>query len=138
MIERVHLLNQSNEATSNRIPLILIYNRTLTNPFNYMVKKHAKVPLTEQLNDTNIDKKLRKYRLKKREDFLIKNLETLQPHGFNSELNFSNSKHLCISCVSVSQKAICRRDIKNTTSHCLILDVKFVMPFSHWKKKFLI
>ena len=31
--------------------------------------KHAKFTLTEQLNDTNIDKELLKYRIKKREDF---------------------------------------------------------------------
>ena len=29
MIEKAHLLNQKNKATSNRIPLILTYNRAL-------------------------------------------------------------------------------------------------------------
>ena len=33
--------------------------------------KHAKFTLIEQLNDTNTDKELLKYRLKKREDFWI-------------------------------------------------------------------
>ena len=44
----------------------------------------------EQVNDTNIDKELLKYRLKKREDFCIKKLKILQPRGFNAELNFPN------------------------------------------------
>ena len=32
---------------------------------------HAKITLIEQLNDTNIDKELGKYKLKKRADFWI-------------------------------------------------------------------
>lgn len=44
----------------------------------------------EQLSDTNIDKELLKYRLKKREEFWIKKFKTLQPHGFSIELNFPN------------------------------------------------
>ena len=51
--------------------------------------KHAKFTLIEQLNDTNIDKELLKYR-KKREDFWIIKLKTLKPHGFNAEVNFPN------------------------------------------------
>ena len=51
--------------------------------------KHTKFTLIKQLNDTNVDKKLRRHRLKK-EDFWIKKLKTLQQHGFNSELNFFN------------------------------------------------
>ena len=53
--------------------------------------KHAKFTLMEQLNDTNIDKKLIKYMLKKPEDFSIMKLKTLQPNGFNNQLNFPNS-----------------------------------------------
>ena len=37
---------------------------------------------------------------------------------------------LCIC----SLKVICRRDIKNTTSQCLIPDAKFVILFLHQKK----
>ena len=55
------------------------------NKFN----KHTKFTLIKQLNDTNVDKKLRRHRLKK-EDFWIKRFKTLPPHGFNSELNFFN------------------------------------------------
>ena len=36
MIQRAHLINKKNLATSNRIPLILTYNRTL--PFHYNFK----------------------------------------------------------------------------------------------------
>ena len=52
--------------------------------------KHAKFTLIERLNDTNLDKELLKYRLRKREDFWIIKLKILQPHGFNAELNFPN------------------------------------------------
>ena len=52
--------------------------------------KHEKFTLIEQLNDTNIDKELLRSRLKKREDFWIIKLKTLQPHGFNAERNFPN------------------------------------------------
>ena len=52
--------------------------------------KHAKFTLIEQLNNTNIDKELLKYRLKKSEDFSIIKLKTLQPHGFNAELDLPN------------------------------------------------
>ena len=63
--------------------------------------KHAKFTLIEELSDTRIDKELLKYRLKKkREEFWIIKLKTLQPHRFS------------ISCASVSLTIICRRDIK--------------------------
>ena len=52
------------------------------------LNKHAKFTLIEQLNDTNIDKELLKHRLKNREDVWIIKLKTLQPHGFNAELDF--------------------------------------------------
>ena len=39
--------------------------------------KHTKFTLIEQLNDTNIDKELVKYRLKKREDFWIVNMGSM-------------------------------------------------------------
>ena len=52
--------------------------------------KHAKFTLIELFSDKNIDKELLKYRLKKGEDFWIIKLKTLQPHGFNAELNFPN------------------------------------------------
>ena len=38
-IEKSHLLNQKNQATSNRIPLILTYNGTLPD-IKTAVKKH--------------------------------------------------------------------------------------------------
>ena len=52
--------------------------------------KHAKFTLIEQLNDTNIEKEILKYKLKKCEDFWIIKLKTLQQHGFNTELTFPN------------------------------------------------
>ena len=58
----------------------------MNNKFN----KHAKFTLIEQLSDTSIDTEPLKYRLKRWEDFWIKNLKSLQPYGFNAELNFSN------------------------------------------------
>ena len=51
---------------------------------------HARFTLTEQLHDTNINKELLQYGLQKREKFWIIKLKTLQPHGFNAELNFPN------------------------------------------------
>ena len=52
--------------------------------------QHAKFILIEQLDNINIDKDLAALRLKKREDFLILRVKTLQPNGFNAELNFPN------------------------------------------------
>ena len=60
--------------------------RLLRHNFN----KNAKFTLIEQLNDTNLNKELLKYRLKKRVDFWIKKFTALQTHGFNAELNFPN------------------------------------------------
>ena len=44
----------------------------------------------EHLGNINIDKDLATLRLKKREGFWILRLKTLQPDGFNVELNFTN------------------------------------------------
>ena len=52
--------------------------------------RYAKFILIEQLNNTELDKELLTFRLKKREDFWMYKLKTLKPHGFNSELHFSN------------------------------------------------
>ena len=52
--------------------------------------RHTKFTLTEQLSNTELDKHLLTFRLKKRKDFWIHKLKTLKPHGFNSELNFPN------------------------------------------------
>ena len=52
--------------------------------------QHAKFILIEQLDNINIDKDLVTFRLKKREDFWILRLKTLQPDGVNAELNFPN------------------------------------------------
>ena len=54
------------------------------------INKIAKFTLNKQLNDANIDMELLKYRLKKLEDFWIIKIKSLQPHGFNAELNFPN------------------------------------------------
>ena len=48
---------------------------------------YTKFTLMEQLNDTNIDKELLKYRLKKTWEHLDYKTNNLQPHGFNAELN---------------------------------------------------
>ena len=101
------------------------------------INKHAKFTRIEQLNHTNMDKELLKHKLKKPEDFWNIKLKTLQPHGCNAGLNFPNPQHFCISCASVSVKAICRSDIKNITSQSLIPDVKFVILFLHWKKNII-
>ena len=73
-------VNQQNSLQSHQ------HFRLLGQKFN----KHAKLTLIKQLNDTNIDKELIKYRLEKRENFWGKKLKTLQPHGFNTELNLPN------------------------------------------------
>ena len=52
--------------------------------------KHTKVTLNVQLNGTNMDKELLKYRLKKQEEFWIKKLKILKRQGFNAQLNFPN------------------------------------------------
>ena len=57
--------------------------------------RHAKFTQTEQLNNTELDKKLPTFRLKKREDFWIHKVKTLKPHGFNAELNFPNPQNFC-------------------------------------------
>ena len=44
----------------------------------------------EQLDNRNIDEDLATFILKKREDFCILRLKTLQPDGFNAELKFPN------------------------------------------------
>ena len=44
--------------------------------------------LIEQLENVNINKDLATFRLKKREDFWMIKLKTLQPNGFNAGLNF--------------------------------------------------
>ena len=38
----------------------------------------------------HLDKELQAFRLKKHKDFWIHKLKTLDPHGFNAELNFPN------------------------------------------------
>ena len=49
---------------------------------------HAKFTLIEQLSNIHTtDKKTLQFRLKRREDFWIKKLETLTPKGLNQELN---------------------------------------------------
>ena len=50
--------------------------------------QHAEFILIEQLDNINIDKDLVTLRLKKREDFWILRLKTLQPDDVNVELNF--------------------------------------------------
>ena len=52
--------------------------------------RHAKFKLIEQINSTELDKALLTFRLKKREDFWIHELKTLNPYGFHAELKFLN------------------------------------------------
>ena len=52
--------------------------------------RHAKFTLIEQFNNAELDKELLEFRLKKRRDFWIHKLKTLQSHGFNAALNFLN------------------------------------------------
>ena len=52
-------------------------------------KKHAKLTLIDQINNTiNTDINTIKIRLKKREDFWILKLDTLIPKRLNQELNY--------------------------------------------------
>ena len=51
--------------------------------------QHAKFTLIEQLDNINRDKELATLRLKK-QDLWILRLKTIQPNGFNTELNFCN------------------------------------------------
>ena len=50
--------------------------------------RHTKCTLIEQLNNTELNKELLTFRLKKRDEFWIHKLKILKPHGFNAELNF--------------------------------------------------
>ena len=78
-------------SISNIYTYIHIYSYTYIFRLpGHNLNKHAKFTLIEQLNDTNIDKKLLKHRLKKREGFWIIKLKTLQTNGFNAELNFQS------------------------------------------------
>ena len=43
--------------------------------------------MTESITSTNKPKKTLQLLLKRRETFLVRNLETLQPHGLNYELS---------------------------------------------------
>ena len=52
--------------------------------------RHTKLTLIKQLNNTELDKELLTFRLKKCEDFWIHKLKTLKPHGVNAKLNFPN------------------------------------------------
>ena len=57
---------------------------------NHNFNQHAIFTLIEQLDNMRIDKGLKTLRLKKREDFRIETLKTLQLYGLNTELNCSN------------------------------------------------
>ena len=57
---------------------------------NHNFNQHARFTLIEQLDNMRIDKDLATLRLKKREDFWIETLKTLDPYGLNAELNFLN------------------------------------------------
>ena len=58
---------------------------------------HEKSTLIVQLNNTELDKELLTFILKKHKDFWIHKLKTLKPHGYNAELNFPNPSNFCIS-----------------------------------------
>ena len=47
--------------------------------------KHAKYTLTKSITSTNKPKKSLQQFLKRRENFFIRTLQTLQPHGLNHE-----------------------------------------------------
>ena len=58
--------------------------------------RHAKFILIEKLNNTELQKDILTFRLKKHEDLWKHKLKTLKPHGFNAELNFPNPSNFCI------------------------------------------
>ena len=55
------------------------------------LNRHVKLTLIEQFNNTELDKELLTFRLKKRENFWIRKLKSLEPHGLNAEVSFPNS-----------------------------------------------
>ena len=57
---------------------------------NHNFHQHARFILIEQLDNMRIDKDLATLRLKKREDFWIETLKTLDPYDLNAELNSPN------------------------------------------------
>ena len=49
--------------------------------------EHARVPITDRLTNTNLDKEILRESLNRRENFWIQTLGTLYPKGLNQELN---------------------------------------------------
>ena len=91
------------------------------------LNKHAKFTLIEQLNDTNIDKELLKYRLK-----------TWRLLGYNhmdSMLNWiSQIPNISTFLVHLFLWTSYAEWTSKTMSQCLIPEVKFVNLFLYWKQ----
>ena len=89
--------NHRKDVNRQNAPLVDQHFKSPGHNFNQHFKlpghnfnQHAKFILTERLDNTSIDKDLATLTLKKREVFWILRLKTLQPDGFNAELNFPN------------------------------------------------
>ena len=75
--------NHRKDINKQNAPLVDHHFKLSACKFN----QHTKLILIEQLDK---DKNLVTLRLKKREDFWFLRLKTLQPDGFNAELNIPN------------------------------------------------
>ena len=82
----IRLNNHRKEINKQNAPLVDDHFKLPACNFN----QHTKLILIEQLDNICIDKDLVTLRLKKREDFWFLRLKTLQPDGFNAELNIPN------------------------------------------------
>ena len=94
----IKLNNHRNDVHKTNTPEVDQHFRLPGHNFN----RHAKFTLIEQLNNTEIDKELLTFTLKKCEDFWIHKLKTLKPHGFNAEFNFPNPESFCIFSTNIS------------------------------------
>lgn len=73
----VHKVNKPKEDQHFKLP-------------GHNFNQYAIFNLTEQLNKNELGKEPLSCRLMKRDDFWIHKLKTLQSHGFNTALTFSN------------------------------------------------
>ena len=83
----IRLNNHRNDVYKANAPEAVQYFKLPRQNYN----GHAKFTLIEQLNNTELERELLTFRLKKRKDFWIQKLKTLKPIGFNAEINFPNS-----------------------------------------------
>ena len=83
---KIRLNNHRKDVNRQNPPQADQHFKLSNNNFN----QHVRFALVKQLDNMGIDKDLATLRLKKREDFWIKELKTLHPYGLSAELNFPN------------------------------------------------